>query len=54
MQVDVEQVGLAVGAMHDVAVPHLLRERLRGHDAMVPGAVGSVQAEFHDTEYSSI
>jgi hypothetical protein len=30
MEVDVEQVGLAVGAMHDVSFPHLLRERL-GH-----------------------
>ncbi len=45
VEVDVEQVGLAVGAVDDVALPHLLGERswlrqcLRrrpGHGAIVP------------------
>ena len=30
VEIDVEQVGLAVGSMHDVALPHLLGQRL-GH-----------------------
>ena len=29
MQIDVEEIGLAVGAVDDVALPHLLRQRLR-------------------------
>jgi hypothetical protein len=29
MQIHVEEVGLAIGTMNDVAFPHLLRERLR-------------------------
>ncbi len=31
MEVDVEEVGLAVGSMDDVAFPDLLGERLRRH-----------------------
>ena len=38
VQVDVEQVGLALGGVDDVAVPHLLAERSRGH-VLVPDLI---------------
>ena len=41
VEVDVEEVGLAVGAVDDVAVPHLLAERpggRAGHGLILPGA----------------
>ena len=43
VQVDIEQVGLTVGAMHHMAFPHLLGERLR-HAGGLPRivAVGAV------------
>src|SRR5678815_1569409 len=35
VEVDVQKIGLACGAPHDVPVPDLLRERARGHGAVV-------------------
>ena len=37
VQVDVEEVGLALAVPHDVALPHLLGER-SGHGLILPGA----------------
>jgi hypothetical protein len=37
VEVDVEDIGFAIGAMHDVGVPKLLREGSRGHVLLLFG-----------------
>ncbi len=54
MQVDVEEVGLAVGAMHDMAFPYLLSQRL-GHGVRLDlhRAMYGLLPLFHYLELSS-
>jgi hypothetical protein len=37
VKVDVEDIGFAIGAMHDVIVPKFLREGSRGHVLLLIG-----------------
>jgi hypothetical protein len=52
VEVHVEQVGLALGAMDDVTLPYLLGQGawLGAHGRMVAGWRGSVTRFFHDMD----